>query len=134
MPQGLAKPLASDPYQHHRGPPLATHADDADEAEGSPVARPLRHSQLAKKSIVYRHVDGATLGVTPWSTQITHLIVWNYRTVLHSLIVLHSLPLHYRPEQSLNPLSQKPLTKQASKACYIAVKTLPYFLFRITCS
>jgi hypothetical protein len=48
MPQGLAKPLALDPYQHHRWPLLATHADDADEAEGSPGAQPLGHPQLAK--------------------------------------------------------------------------------------
>jgi hypothetical protein len=77
------------------------------------------HIKHAKRSIAYRRVHGATLGVSPWSTQITHLIVWNYRTVLHSLIVVHSLPLHYRPEQSLNPLSQRLLTKQASKACHI---------------
>jgi hypothetical protein len=48
MPQGLAERLASDPYQHHRWPLLAMHADDADEAEGSPGAQPLGHPQLAK--------------------------------------------------------------------------------------
>jgi hypothetical protein len=43
MPQGLAKHLASDPYQHQRWPQLAPDADDADEAEGSPGAQPLGH-------------------------------------------------------------------------------------------
>jgi hypothetical protein len=48
MPQGLAERLAPDPYQHPPWSQLATHADDADEAEGSPGAQPLGHPQLAK--------------------------------------------------------------------------------------
>jgi hypothetical protein len=44
----------------------------------------------------------------------------NLATVLGVLLIaVHSLPLHYRPEQSLNPFSQRPLTKQAGKACHI---------------
>jgi hypothetical protein len=46
-------------------------------------------------------------------------IVTNLASVLGVLlIVVHSLPLHYRPEPSLDPLSQRPLTKQARKACH----------------
>jgi hypothetical protein len=34
-----------------------------------------------------------------------YLIVWNYGAALHLIIVVHFLPLYYRPEQSLNLLS-----------------------------
>jgi hypothetical protein len=57
-------------------------------------------------------------------------IVTNLTPVLGVLIiVMHSLPLHYRPEQSLNPLSQRPLTKQAGKACYTPL-ACQYILIR----
>jgi hypothetical protein len=52
---------------------------------------------------------------------LTHdtFIVINLTSVLGVLLIaVHSLPLHYRPKQSLNPLSQRPLTKQAGKACH----------------
>jgi hypothetical protein len=80
MPQGLARRLASDSYQHHPRPSLAVHADDADEAEGSPGAQPLRHHQLAK-SLWY--IDA--LMEQLWELlhgQLTY-IVWNYSTALH---------------------------------------------------
>jgi hypothetical protein len=70
MPQCLAADLASDPHQHHRWPSLVTHADDADEAEGSLRFHPPKHPQLAKRSIVYRHAHEAALGASLWSTHI----------------------------------------------------------------
>jgi hypothetical protein len=50
-------------------------------------------------------------------------IVTNLAPVLGVLLIaVHSLSLHYRPEQSLDPLSQRPLTKQASKACHTSTE------------
>jgi hypothetical protein len=42
----------------------------------------------------------------------------NLASVFGYYLTVHSLPLHHRPAQSLRPLSQRPLTKQASKACH----------------
>jgi hypothetical protein len=46
-------------------------------------------------------------------------------------MAVHSLPLHYRPEQSLEPLSQRPLTKQAGKACHTSYNFILTSLYTV---
>jgi hypothetical protein len=68
------------------------------------AARALQAHLIRQESIIYRRAYEAALGAPLWSTTHNTFIVTNLTTVLGVLLIaVHSLPLHYRPKQSLKP-------------------------------